>query len=597
MSSVIPTNVLYIDLSRRKFWIENRKDLFEEYLGGVGVAVKLLEEELPRGADPLGPENVFVLAVGPFTGLYPMASKTVALFKSPLTGNLGESHAGGRSAIAIRMAGYGAIVVKGAFDRPGYVVVKPGRVEFRDATALWGMRSSYTVGRVLREYEPGAGMRTILRIGRAGEKLVRYACVITETYRHFGRLGLGAVWGSKKLKAMVIIGRGEIKVPDEKKAEYRKMYDEIFKACLSPATKKYHEIGTPVNVLPLNQIGALPTRNLESARFEQAENISGEKFAAEKLARRAACAHCPVACIHIAALRIPYEEEKYFYKTLFVSYDYEPIYALGSMLGVGTTDGVLRLIEEVETLGLDAMSTGVVLAWATEAYQKGLIGKDKTLVELKWGNVEAYVKAIRYIVEQPNEFYQDLAKGLVHAAKKYGGEDFALVFGGNEMPGYHAGPATHLGYAIGARHSHLDNAGYSLDQKLLKEGKTGDKYPSPKEVIDKLVEEEIFRQVLSSLVVCFFARGVYKYPTIAKAFQAVGIDMTEERLKEIGKRIYAEKYKLKIREGFSKKLLKLPRRIFETPTPHGKIDPEYMKKALEYFEEKLRRELGLELPE
>jgi aldehyde:ferredoxin oxidoreductase len=211
--------------------------------------------------------------------MFPLASKTVAMFKSPHTGNLGESHAGGRSAMAIRMAGYGAIVISGANERPGYIAINDGRVEFRDATTLWGMKSGFTVGRVIRENEGGAGVRTIMRIGRAGEQKVSYACVTTETYRHFGRLGLGAVFGSKLLKAVVVAGKRTLEVRERK--AYRSIYDDIFqRAVSSPVMKKYHDLGTPENVLPLEAMGGLPTRNLQAARLEGVERISARPLPA-----------------------------------------------------------------------------------------------------------------------------------------------------------------------------------------------------------------------------------------------------------------------------------------------------------------------------
>ncbi len=574
--------VLYVDLTRKKQWVEDRLDLFEKYLGGTGVATRLLLEELPRNADPLGPDNMIVFAVGVMTAMYPTASKTVAMFRSPLTGNLGESHAGGRSAIAIRMAGLGAIVIKGASKTPVYLSIRNGRAEFKDASALWGVRSTYTVGRVIREREPWPGTRTIMRIGRAGEKLVRYAGVVTETYRHFGRLGLGAVMGSKKLKAIVIGGRRRIKVSEPK--HYREVYKELYdKAVKTPAMKKYHDIGTPVNVQVLNTIGALPTRNLTSNRFENAYRISGEHLAETRLARRVACSHCPVACIHIAYIRQAYPHEKYFYTTRYVSYDYEPIYALGSMLGIGDEEGLLRLIEEVEVQGLDAMSTGVALAWTTEAFIRGQISEAEVLRQPSWGDWQTYIDMVRFIVDQPNEFYQALARGVRYAAEKYGGMEYALAFGGNEMPGYHAGPATHIGYLIGARHSHLDNAGYSYDQKKLKDKE----YPPPEEVVEDLMKEEAWRQILSSLVVCFFARGIYKPEVVAEALKPLGIKTSSEELEKVGWRIYAEKYRLKMELGFSPKDLKPPHRIFETQTPHGPIDESYVKRALQYFEERI----------
>jgi len=574
------SRVLYIDLTNKKFWTEDRSDLFFKYIGGAGVAINLLLEECPEGIDPYDPRNPIIFAVGPFIGVYPTASKTIAMFKSPLTGNLGESHAGGRSAVAIRSAGYGAIVIKGRSDIPVYLEIGYNKVQFGDASTLWGMRSSFTVGRVLRKIgEPG--LRTIMRIGRAGERLVRYASVITETYRHFGRLGLGAVFGSKRLKAIVIYGRRNI--PIRKAPAYRKMYDEIYNRLIrSDAMKKYHDIGTPVNVLPLNELGALPTKNLTQERFEYAEEISGENLAKIYLSRRVACAHCPVACIHLAALREPYEDEPYYYKTRFVSYDYEPIYALGSMLGIGHVNGLLKLLDEVELNGLDAMSTGVVLAWATEAFSKGLFSEQDTLgLKPSWGDYITYTKMVRHIVDQPNEFYRNLAQGVEYASSVYGGSEFALAFGKNEMPGYNTGPMGYLGFAIGARHSHLDNGGYSFDQKTI------GKQLTPEDVIEKLMNEEEWRQVLSSLVVCFFARGVYRPDLVSRALEAIGLRYSEVDLNAIGSDIYILKYKFKFREGFSIEKSRIPKRIFEVNTPHGKLDPAFMEKALEIFKSKI----------
>ncbi|MCD6536629.1 MAG: aldehyde:ferredoxin oxidoreductase, partial [Thaumarchaeota archaeon] len=365
------SRVLYIDLAKKSYWVENREDLFEEWLGGIGVAVKLYEEEVPRGADPLGPENAIIFSVGPLTTIYPMASKTIAAFKSPLNNYFAESHAGGRSASAIRFAGYGAIVIRNASERPVYLIIEPERVRFRDAGALWGVRSAETVGRILREVTGGAGVRSILRIGGAGERLVRYASVMVETFRHFGRMGLGAVFGSKKLKAIVIIAGKNFRIPKLK--EYRKIHREIYELTRGPGTKKYHDLGTAANIISLNVIGALPTRNFSSGRFEGAEEISGEKLAETMLARRVACVACPVACIHLAAIREEYEDEKFLYKTEFISYDYEPIYALGSNLGISDRFGLFKMLKAVEDWGLDAISTGVALAWATEALERGII--------------------------------------------------------------------------------------------------------------------------------------------------------------------------------------------------------------------------------
>ena len=569
-------NVLHVDLSEKAFWVERREDLFESYLGGSGVAVGLLHEECPEGCDPLGPESPIIFAVGPLTGLFPLASKTVAMFKSPHTGNLGESHCGGRSAVAMRMAGYGAIVIKGASETPVYVAVHGDRVLFRNAATLWGMGSSFTAGRIIREQEPGAGLRTIMRIGRAGEQLVSYAAVTTETYRHFGRLGLGAVFGSKRLKAVVVSGKRSIPVADRR--GYRKLYDEIFQTAVdSPVMQKYHELGTAENVLPLNELGGLPTRNLTASRFEAASQISGESFAEHYLGRRLACSHCPVACVHIAALREPYADEPYFYKTSMIGYDYEPIFAIGSMLGISQPAKILRLMDRVEALGLDVMSTGVVLAWATEAQERGLVSDEETDgVTLAWDDCDAYLEAVGRICEQPNEFYRALAQGVERAAERYGGSEFALAFGGNEMPGYHTGPAAHVGFLVGARHSHLDNAGYSIDQKTLVK-----KRLTPEELARAVMSEEAWRQVLSGLVVCFFARGIYKPEIASRALQAAGVELAPDDLDRVGDLVYREKYRFKFREGFSLEDVRIPQRIFETPSLVGDWDEAYVRSTVE----------------
>lgn len=575
------SRVLYIDLTRRRSWVKDRPELFAAALGGTGVGIRLLEEECPEGADPLGPDNPIIFAVGPLVGHFPLASKTVAMFKSPHTGNLGESHAGGRSAISIRMAGYGAIVIKGKSSMPIYLAIDGDQVHFRDATALWGMSSSFTSASVLRTREPGSGLRTIMRIGRAGEQMVSYACVTTETYRHFGRLGLGALFGSKLLKSISITGKRNL--PVRNKRSYRKSYDEIYNAATeSSLMKKYHELGTPINVMPLNLIGALPTRNLQTGSFEGAEAISGESLAENYLGRRVACAHCPVACVHLAALRIPYPNDPYFYKTLMLGYDHELVYAMGSMLGGSDVPGMLKLIDETEVQGLDVMSAGVTLAWATEALERGIITtKETDGLSLAWGEYPAYIEALKRIVSQPNDFYRALAKGVDHASEIYGGADYALAFGKNEMPGYHTGPACHLGYLTSARHSHLDSAGYGLDQKAAATGET----LTPEGVADSLLKEERWRQVLTSLVICLFARGIYTPDTVLETLAITGFDWTAADLDRMGRETLHRKHLFKVREGYKMTELKIPRRIMETPSPAGPFDEAFMRRAIAHFEQ------------
>ena len=565
--------VLTINLSDYTYEIEERYDLAEKWIGGTGAGIQLLKERLNPSADPLGEENVVVFSVGQFTPAYPYASKTVALFKSPLTMELGETHAGGRTAMAIASAGYLSIVIQGRSEKPVYIVVDGDKVHFRDGRSLAGIRDSLILARILAEIEGGRGIRAIIRGGYAGERLVRFACLTTETYRHFGRMGLGAVFGSKNLLAVVVRGNKTYSPSDQKL--YREVYSEIYRLGVeSEAMKKYHLLGTAENVLPLNELGGLPVKNLTQQRFE-CEEISGEKFAEENLGRRIACSHCPTACIHIAALREEYEDERYFFKTIMIGYDYELIYALGSMIGVSDRAQLLRLIHRVETYGLDAISTGVCLAWATEALKRGIVSRDETIVDLDFGNAQAYLKAIDCIVQQPNDFYSALARGARYAAEKYGGKEFAMTFARNEMPGYNTGYGNYLGLLIGLRHSHLDNGGYSLDQKA--------KGLSPEETVERLVREEMWRQVLSSLVVCFFARNIFKPELVERAFRPLGIEVSQDELEKLGERIYMEKLRLKREMGYEPDLSQIPERVFEVNTPHGKLDREFFEKALSHY--------------
>ncbi|HOO54129.1 MAG TPA: aldehyde ferredoxin oxidoreductase family protein [Methanothrix sp.] len=567
--------VLYIDLGKNESWVEDRYDLFEEWLGGTGVATQLLFEECPAGIDPLSPEAPIIFSIGPLTALFPAMTKTVATFKSPLSGELGESYAGGRLAMAMRFAGHESIVIRGAADRPCYISIRDGEVQIKDARSIWGIPAT-VVGYILRDVETGVGRRSIIRIGPGGERLVRYAGVVVDTYRHFGRLGLGATFGSKKLKAMVISGTEDVEVPDSKR--YREIYNKLYKTVVqTDAMEKYHDIGTPININVLNQLKGLPTRNFKESSFEGAEKISGEVLADDYLFRRVSCAHCPIGCIHIGMLKTSFSRE-HEYEIRKISYDFELIYALGSNLGVSSPEGVLELIEACERQGIDAISTGVVLAWATEALDRGLITTDDTLgLALKWNDVEGYLKAIENIVKMKNEFYSAMAEGVEVASERYGGQDFAMALGKNEVPGYHTGPASIVGLTVGVRHSHLDNAGYSIDQKAAK------KNLSPEEMVDAIIKEDDSRGVYNSLIGCLFARGVYSTENIIEALASVGIEKTEEELEVLGRKIFDEKYRFKRREGFDLEAARIPRRFFETVSTMGMVDPETIETMMEIY--------------
>ncbi|MCL5290303.1 MAG: aldehyde ferredoxin oxidoreductase N-terminal domain-containing protein [Bacillota bacterium] len=484
--------VLDIDLTNQKVETFRREDL-APYIGGIGVAAKLFAELVHPDKDPLDSAQPIIFANGPMSTIFPVVTKTVAVFRSPLTGEWGESYAGMRLALAMRMSGFQAIVIRGQAARPVYLSISDHGVRFKDASALWGLTVSET-GSILRDLEPGRGHRSCIRIGPAGEKGVRFANVNVDTYRHFGRLGLGALFGSKNLKALVVHGERDEIIQDY--AKYNKVYKEIYnQAVTTDIMDKYHGLGTAINVNGLNHLNGLPTRNLQQSSFEHAQAISGEAFAEQSLVRKMACAGCPVGCIHIGLHRREFGPG-YDYESKNLSYDHELIFALGSFLGMSTQDKIYELIDAVEELGLDAITAGVLLGWITEACQKGIISEEQLGVKPEFDETKPYLEILKIIIQQPNELYQTLARGAFAAAQRYGGHEYAMTLGKTEIAGYHTGYANILGQAIGARHSHLDNAGYSVDQKL--------KNKTPEEKVAALIKEEKWRNVLNCLTICLF---------------------------------------------------------------------------------------------
>lgn len=569
-------NVLNIDLEKKRFFIEQREDLYREYMGGTGAATKLLEEQVLAGTHPLDAGQPIIFAIGPLTFIFPMMTKVVAMFKSPLTGELGETHAGLRMGMTMRMAGYDAIAIKGRSQKPLFLTITGRDVKFHDASPLWGMDVD-TTGLYLREAVPGSGKRCILRIGPAGERLVSSACVTVDDFRHFGRLGLGALMGSKNLKGIVISSDRDYLIPNL--PEYKKLYEEIYQVITGThILQKYHDLGTPENIVPLNMQGGLPTRNLQSTRFEEAEKISGESFAEEVLVKKLSCSGCPVGCIHIASLKHQFSAE-HEYETLYLGYDYELIYALGSLLGISSKQDILNLILSVEKLGLDAMMAGVILSWATEGFQTGVLSKDTLLASPSFGGADEYIKILNNLVRQPNDFYRLLAENPDECARKFGGSEFLLTLKGNGVAGYHTGYAALFGQTIGSRHSHLDNAGYSIDQKH--------EALTPEALVQKIIDEEKERGMVTSLVMCMFARKVYDRELISRALGSLGYSWNKEELTALGERIYQKKISLKKSFGYDFKNLGIPERFFQTESGQGRLERSKIEEYNRIYLEKL----------
>jgi aldehyde:ferredoxin oxidoreductase len=555
--------VLKVNLSTRKAEVV----LFgerAELLGGSGLAAALFQKYGLSDAPWDHPDQPIIFAIGTLTGLYPLMSKTVCGFKSPYHDQFAESHAGGRSALALRFTRYDALVITGRADTPVALGVGSRRMEIRDIPFLRG-RCALHAGKVLRRMFPCSGHRSILRIGPAGENLSSMACVNVDTYRHFGRLGAGGAMGAKNLKAVVLLGDADFALPETK--DYPKLFKDIFlKVTATDMMSKYHNYGTAVNLDALDGLRSLPWKNLQQTSDPAIESVTGRKFADETLLRNAACAGCPVGCIHIGFVRQKFmEENQYLYRQ--VAYDYEPIFAVGTMLKVTDPFAVLTIMDEVEKAGLDVMSAGVALAWATEALERGIISEKETLEPLAFGQAKAYEKAVMHLGDAANDFYRALGKGALYAADIYGGSDFACVLG-QEMAGYATGETFFASQSLSFRHSHLDTGAYSYDQKH--------KEQDVRKVVDFLVQDEAERSLLTSMAACLFARGVYTLETLQEALTALELHEAARNLENKGQAIQRLRWQTRLATGYDPASVRLPKRFLEVETWKGPIDALYL---------------------
>ncbi len=547
-----------------------------EVCGGSGLAADLFATYGLPDKPWDDPGQPLIFAIGPMTGYFPIMSKVVCGFKSPYHDQYTESHAGGRLALSIKFAGYDAVVIQGTAPEPSTLVIGSHRLDVDPRPYLWGI-NVFTAGKLLRRmYPSGGGHRSIMRIGRAGENKVAYACINVDSYRHFGRMGSGAVMGAKYLKAIVVQGEDSFDLPPGK--DYAKLYQSIHEQMT--ATKlmtKYHDLGTAANLESLNNINALPWRNLQQTSDPAVSGISGEQFAEELLLRQTACAGCPVGCIHMGMLREKFgEEHEYQYRQ--VSYDYEPIFAMGSMIGITDAGEILALLDEVEKVGVDCMSCGVALAWATEALANGLVSTKETLVPLKFGEAAQYMEAVRNIGRAENEFYRLLGQGTSVAADHYGGEEFACVLG-QEMGGYATGEVYFAAQGLGFRHSHLDTGGYSYDQKA----RDGDL----DKALDFLISDEKDRCLLNSLVSCLFGRGIYSNDVIAEALTSIGHKEVAQNLDSIAARVQASRWQQRFLTGYDPHKVKISKRLRSVKPKGGPIDNDFLDKLTKAYATKL----------
>ncbi len=535
-------------------------------IGGSGLAALLFERfgrvDLPWSEE----EQPFILAIGPLTGAFPLMSKTVAAFKSPYHDQYTESHAGGRSALALKFAGLDALVLTGRARTLSSVEIGSRTLSINDVSFMKGM-DAYKAGKLLRRMtKSGSGHRSILRIGPSGEIGSAMACINADTYRHFGRMGGGAVLGHKNIKGIIIQGDDNFRLPENKtyNALFANIYDQV---TATKMMQKYHNLGTPANLQTLNDIQSLPWRNLQQTTdSEGIKGINGQRFADDTLLRNGACAGCPVGCIHIGYVREKFSKDnRYTYRQ--VAYDYEPIFSCGTMLGITDTFSVLNIMDVMEKVSLDALSGGVALAWATEALAKGLISENETRIPLSFGDADGYRQAAFLLGTGANDFYRLLGQGTLKAAEVYGGAEFGCVLG-QEMAGYATGELFFTAQSLGFRHSHLDTGAYSYDQKH----DTRD----VAEAVDFLMNDEPGRCLLTSMVACLFARSVYSGEVLADCLNTLGYDNIADRLDTAGEHIRTRRWRLRFATGFRPEDIVLPKRFYKVTTWKGPVNRDYL---------------------
>ena len=344
--------ILHIDLTTRKTWVETKPEAwYKIYIGGVSMAARLLWENIKPGCEPLSPDNPICIANGLFAGTpVPVGGKYGLASKSPLTGFMGDSLSGSWFPVALKRTGWDGIVIHGASAEWVDVFIDDNRVMFRDARKLLG-KGTFETEEAIREELLDDQVRSAT-IGPAGENLVRYANV-TNDGRQAGRTGHGAVWGSKKLKAVSVRGTKGVVVADPD--ALMKMSFDITQQAQGPYTVKYRMLGTSTNVLNMNKLGLLPTRNYQQGVFEMAEEVSGEYLEEHHKVKKIACAQCPIACEQVSAAN------QGLYAGAMTGIEYECLYANGPNLGIGDMNAVIKLIAVADQGGTDAMSQGVTI--------------------------------------------------------------------------------------------------------------------------------------------------------------------------------------------------------------------------------------------
>ncbi len=537
--------ILRVDLTNGKWKKEpTPPEMARDWLGGRGFGAYLLYKEVPKGADPLGPENKLFISSGPFSGLMiPGAGKCDWTTKSPLTGGYADASMGGHFTAEMKYAGLDSIILEGISPKPVYLFIDDDKVEIRDASDLWG-KGTFAVEKEFKEKFGEAYQIAV--IGPGGENGVSYACVNHDYGRQAGRGGVGTVMGAKKVKAIVIHGTKSIPVANVD--EYRKAGMAIFKACKdSDGIKEWTRYGTTIVTSWCDEVGAFPTRNFSAGSFEGGKTLYGPVMREQIVITDKGCFGCPCPCGKYSNMKR--------YGTQVEGPEYETIGMLGSNVGISDIQDVAQANLLCDDLGIDTISAGGAVAWAMECYEKGIFTKAETDgLELNFGNVEAVFALLEKIAKREG-IGALLAEGTKRAAKKIGmgSEKFAIQVKGMEQSAYatHNATAMLLAYMtcdVGAHHNRSWAITYDLQ--------VGREKVVPEKVA-RIIWLQNFRPMFDVLGGCrlqWVELGIDRDLYVPALEGITGIHRTWEDLEKVGERIWnlTRLYWARENEGFGR---------------------------------------------
>lgn len=561
--------VLYVELDGKKggekvVWKTEplEEKVLRKLIGGRGYGAYLLYRLAGPGVKPLDPANPVILSTGPLTGTPLAGSKFVSITKSPLTGLFLDSYSGGDLAGEIKYAGYDHIVIRGRCAAPSYLYIENGKIELRDASHLWG-KSALDTEEMLKN-ELGTEAK-ILVTGPAGENLVPFACVCTDYYHQSGRGGVGAVMGSKKLKAVAVKGSGGITLADSAGLERFRLYliEKFKKSSYGELRVKY---GTTYTTVSASTIGVLPTRNFQQGTFEGIEKINCFTMKEKIWESDHGCLGCQAPCMNFVRGRKG--------KVRVAGPEYETIALLGSNVGVDDIEAVAWFNELCDAYGVDTISCGNVIGFAMECYERGLIDQKTTDgLDLRFGNAEAVGALIPKIARREG-FGNWLADGVRKAAERIGkgSEHFSIHVKGMEIPGYEPRGAYPMGlaYATATRGGcHRRAKPVEIPQNRFQYDNFG--YQGNAEMVKKLQDarEPIHCGILCDALLRFCFEADMK--DVADMYRMVvgWEDISAQELSTLAERVYTLTRCYNVREGARRKDDTLPPRFLHDPLPDG----------------------------